>query len=101
MGAGVSVWLDSCESAVTSLSEKETWSLATDGSLVHAASKKCQLVQCWRRAEVGAADQNGVEQHVPSWRVKRVQFSGERRESLRALGMPCARAYTVCWVDVA
>ena len=41
VGAGASVWLDSCESAVTSLSGKEIWSLATDGSLVHTASKKC------------------------------------------------------------
>ena len=41
VGSGAGVWLDSCETAVSSLSGKEIWSLASDGSLVHEASKKC------------------------------------------------------------
>ena len=41
VGSGAGVWLDSCEKAVSSLSGKEIWSLASDGSLVHEASRKC------------------------------------------------------------
>ena len=35
------MWLESCEAAVAGALGKEIWSLATDGSLVHASSKKC------------------------------------------------------------
>ena len=41
VASGTGVWLESCEAAVASAQGKEIWSLATDGSLVHASSKKC------------------------------------------------------------
>ena len=41
VASGAGVWLESCEAAVASAQGKEIWSLATDGSLVHASSKKC------------------------------------------------------------
>ena len=39
------VWLESCEKAVAGMSGEEIWSLATDGTLVHAGSKTC--LSCW------------------------------------------------------
>ena len=39
--SGAGVWLESCEKAVAGMSGEEIWSLATDGSLVHAGSKMC------------------------------------------------------------
>ena len=40
-GSAAGVWLESCEKAVAGMSGEEIWSLATDGSLVHAGSKTC------------------------------------------------------------
>ena len=40
-GSAAGVWLESCEKAVAGMSGEEIWSLATDGSLVHAGSKMC------------------------------------------------------------
>ena len=71
VGAGASVWLDSCESAVTSLSGKEIWSLATDGSLVHTASKKCLSARGQTNAD---APMELVQCHaaggVPKWELQ-------------------------------
>ncbi|CAE7036318.1 PRSS12 [Symbiodinium sp. CCMP2592] len=40
-GSAAGVWLESCEKAVAGMSGEEIWSLATDGTLVHARSKTC------------------------------------------------------------
>lgn len=41
VGSGAGVWLESCQKAVAGLLGEEIWSLGSDGSLVHAASKSC------------------------------------------------------------
>ena len=68
VGSGAGVWLDSCEKAVSSLSGKEIWSLASDGSLVHEASRKCL-------GAGSASEQSNVELlscdgGVPKWELQ-------------------------------
>ena len=68
VGSGAGVWLDSCEKAVSSLSGKEIWNLASDGSLVHEASRKCL-------GAGSASEQSNVELlscdgGVPKWELQ-------------------------------